>query len=113
MKQISIIGNLGADAQATKKTQNKQDTYIISFNIAVTQKYKDSNNVDVTNTDWFSVFLRRKKADTIMPYLKKGNRVFVQGSPNFAINDKDGKQYLNITVNCDKLELLTTKQNDT
>ncbi len=109
MKQIIIIGNLGADATATKKTENKVDTYIINFNIAVTQKYKDSNNVEVTQTDWFTVFLRRKKADTILPYLKKGNRVFVQGSPNFAINERDGKQYLNVTVNCDKLELLTTK----
>ncbi len=102
MKQIQLIGHLGKDANATKKN----DSYVINFNLAVSTKYKDSEGVEISETDWFSVFLRRKQAKNILPYLKKGSRVFVQGSPTMKVTKSDGKDYLNLTVNCDKLDLL-------
>lgn len=106
MKNLSIIGNLGADATAKK---NANDTYTINFNVAVSEKYKDANGVEVSNTDWISVFLRRKNAGKIMDYLKKGNQIYVTGKPNFVLSEYNGEKRMSINISNADISLLGTK----
>lgn len=105
MKQIQIIGNLGKDATLHGNNGNE----FVRFSVAVTEKFKSNGDVK-ENTDWFSVFLTQK---SLLPYLKKGTSVFVQGKINVSTrrNDQNGQFYADLTVNADKVQLLSAANN--
>lgn len=76
MIRIEMIGNLGADAELKDNNGRK----FVSFRLAHTDKWKNSqtgqNNV---STIWASCAINGD-AHNILPYLKKGVKVFVRGS---------------------------------
>lgn len=81
MQQISIIGNLGADAR--RQTSNGKE--FISFNVAVTEKYT-SNGTEVKNTTWYSCTMQNASAK-VFDYLWKGQKVYVSGRPVYRLYD--------------------------
>lgn len=77
MVQIELIGNLGADARQV--TAN--GATFVTFNVAENQKV---NGQEVTQ--WYGCNLNRD-VSRLLPYLKKGQAVFVRGLPRYRIFD--------------------------
>lgn len=87
MKQLTIIGNIGADAQLKTMTDGTQFS---TFNVAVTSGQ---------TTEWMGVLMRFRPK--LHQYLIKGQMVYISGFPTFGIyNNK-----VDITINADHLEL--------
>ena len=88
MKEITIIGNLGANAVRRVAADGKE---LMSFNVAV------NSGKDVTT--WFNCIggLREK----LLPFLVKGQGVCVVG--DLSANVYNGRP--DLTVNIDKVEL--------
>lgn len=77
---MEIIGNLGADAEVKIYNGNK----FVSFRVAHTDKWVDQQTgVISTQTTWVSCSLNGD-GGALTPYLKKGTKVFVRGTPNFV-----------------------------
>lgn len=77
---MEIIGNLGADAEVKAYNGNK----FVSFRVAHTDKWVDQQTgVISTQTTWVSCSLNGD-GGALTPYLKKGTKVFVRGTPNFV-----------------------------
>jgi single-stranded DNA-binding protein len=93
MQQIQIIGNLGKDAEV--KTFSEKPYTV--FSVAVKEK---------ETTTWFNVY-KYGANDNLRPYLKKGTKVFIQGSFSHKVDDKDGKTFVNLNINCDGLQLIS------
>ena len=110
MIQLQAIGNLGSDA-TMKEAGGKK---VINFSIAVTEKYKDRNQVKKERTTWISCSLWDQ--DAVAPFLKKGAKVYVQGNP--GINTYTSGQQMDQTtkaeqtLNVYQLELLSPKKED-
>ena len=66
MAQLSIIGNLGRDPEMS---YTPDGTATVKFSVAVTRKTKDKES-----TTWFNCVAFRKQAETINPYVKKGQQ---------------------------------------
>ena len=80
MIKMEIIGNLGADAEVKVYNGNK----FVSFRVAHTDKWVDQQTgVISTQTTWVSCSLNGDGGG-LTPYLKKGTKVFVRGTPNFV-----------------------------
>lgn len=80
MIKMEIIGNLGADAEVKVYNGNK----FVSFRVAHTDKWVDQQTgVISTQTIWVSCSLNGDGGG-LTPYLKKGTKVFVRGTPNFV-----------------------------
>lgn len=77
MVSIEIIGNLGADARVV----NANGAEFVSFNLADNRKV---NGKEVTQ--WYGCNLNRDVTN-LLPYLKKGQNVFVRGVPRYRIFD--------------------------
>lgn len=88
MKEITIIGNLGANAVRRVASDGKE---LMSFNVAV--------NSGKDQTTWFNCIgaLREK----LLPFLIKGQGVCVVGDLNAGVY----KDRADLTVNIDKIEL--------
>lgn len=80
MIKMEIIGNLGADAEVKVYNGNK----FVSFRVAHEDKWVDQQTgVISTETTWVSCSLNGDGGG-LTPYLKKGTKVFLRGTPNFV-----------------------------
>lgn len=81
MIKLEIIGNLGADAEIKQYNGNK----FVSFHVAHTDKWVDQQTgVISTQTTWVSCSLNGNGGG-LTPFLKKGTKVFVRGTPAFVV----------------------------
>jgi single-strand DNA-binding protein len=73
---IIIIGNLGRDPEM-RYTPSGQP--VTSFSVATNRQYTNNAGETVKETIWFRVSAWGKQAETCNQYLKKGNKVLVEG----------------------------------
>lgn len=77
MVSIEVIGNLGADV----KRVDASGVTFFSFNVC------DNRKVNGNETSmWYTCNLN-KVSDKLLPYLKKGQGVFVRGVPRYRVFD--------------------------
>lgn len=74
MKTLIVIGNLGSDAEV----QRKDGREFLSMSIADTRQITKSDGSQVEVTEWISTTYNGK-FDKLLPYLKKGQRVYAIG----------------------------------
>lgn len=76
MLQTTVIGHLGNDA-IQKEVNGKK---VANFSVAHTEKYKTGDGSPTERTTWLECAYWNE-ALGVVPYLKKGILVYVQGSP--------------------------------
>ena len=85
-----LIGNLGADPEVRYTQSN---TAIATFNVATTERFKDSNGEFKENTEWHRVVAWGRLAEIAQQYLRKGSSVYIEGSiQTRQWEDKDGQK---------------------
>lgn len=77
MVSIELVGCLGADVEK----KQVQDSVFYTFNICDNRKV-DGKEVSM----WYGCNLNRV-SDKLLPFLKKGQHVFVRGVPRYRIFD--------------------------
>lgn len=75
---LRVIGHLGKDAET--KTLTSGGT-VLNFNVASTESWKDKNGEKKQQTTWVSCskFFGEKESQGVVPFLKKGTHVIVEG----------------------------------
>lgn len=98
MVKIDLIGNLGADARVV----NANGAQFVSFNVADNKKV---NGTEVTQ--WYSCNINRD-VSKLMPYLVKGQNVFVRGTPRYRIVDSSvhHMKIVSIDIFVDEIQLI-------
>lgn len=76
MIKLQIIGNLGKDC-IVKEVNGKN---VINFSVAHTERFKDSTGAQRERTTWVECAFWTDRT-AVAPYLKKGQLVYVEGSP--------------------------------
>lgn len=97
LNKVMLIGNLGADPEL-KVTSGGQA--ILKLRIATAESYVDKQtNERKERTEWHSVTLWGKRAEGLARILKKGSRIFVEGSLRTSSYDKDGEKRYRTEIN--------------
>lgn len=73
---VILVGNLGRDPEM-RYTPSGQP--VTNMSVATSRQYTDSNGQQVKETIWFRVSVWGKQAEACNQYLKKGNKVLVEG----------------------------------
>jgi single-strand DNA-binding protein len=108
MIKLQVIGNLGKDA--TINTVNGKN--VINFNMAHTERYKDSQGNQKDRTIWVECAYWTDKT-AIQPYLKKGTQVYVEGNPDVrSFQTQDGKQGVSLTLRIQNIQLLGSRNTE-
>lgn len=98
---LSVIGNLGADVEV-KEINGKR---YASMRIASTQK-RGGNNT----TTWVSVLATY--SENLMPYLKKGQSVYVNGEGDVkTYQTKDGRTGVDVSLFASAITLCGKSEN--
>lgn len=107
-KQI-IVGNLGKDPDVRTFQDGSK---ACRFTVAVTEKgYTTQSGMQVPeHTEWFNIICRGKKAEVAQQFLRKGDKVYVEGKTYTGeYTDNQGARKTYTEVQCEVLELLSPK----
>ena len=77
LNKVMLIGNLGDDV----KMVNFDDGGCLGrFPIATNESYNNKQTGEkVVNTEWHNIVVKNKAAEICAKYLKKGDKVYVEG----------------------------------
>lgn len=81
MQRLSIIGNLGSDAEVRAREDNSK---FVTFKVADSNRWTDLKGVVHESTQWISCVLNGD-GGKILPFLKQGVKVFVEGRPTYRV----------------------------
>jgi single-strand DNA-binding protein len=109
---IIIVGNLGRDPEMRYLPSGQAVT---NFNVATSRQYTGSDGNTVKETTWFRITVWGKQAETCNTYLKKGNKVLVEGQlkPDSATGGprvyqkQDGSHAASFEVTANTVRFLT------
>jgi single-strand DNA-binding protein len=76
LNKCLIIGNLGRDPEMRYTPSGQAVT---QFTVAVNRYYKDQQGERQEETEWFRVVAWGQQAEFAAEYLRKGNKVFIEG----------------------------------
>ncbi len=107
MNKIMLIGNLGRDPEMN---YTPDGTAVAKFSLAVTRTTKSATGERQQETEWFNITAWRQLAETCSTYLKKGQKVFIEGRlTTRKYTDKNGIERTAIDVIASEMEFLTPK----
>ena len=102
MIKLQVIGHLGKDC--TTNVVNGKN--VINFSVAHSEKYKDASGVQKDKTTWVECAYWTDKT-AIAPYLKKGQLVYTEGTPEVRSYTKsDGTAGTSLTLRVLNVQLL-------
>ncbi len=76
LNKILLIGHLGCDPEMSYTPSGKAVT---KFSLAVSRRGKNAQGERTEETQWFSVVVWERLAETCNHYLRKGSKVYVEG----------------------------------
>lgn len=76
LNKVMLIGNLGKDPELRYTTSG---VAVASFTLATNESWKDQDGNTQERTEWHNVVAWRKLAEICGEWLKKGNKVYIEG----------------------------------
>jgi len=116
LNKIMLIGNLGADPEV--RTTNN-GSRVASFSVATSRQWTTQGGEKQEKTEWHRCVAWNASrgtglADTIEKYLKKGDRVYVEGRIEYRSYEDKEKQTKYVTeINVRELVMLSGRSDAT
>lgn len=104
LNRVQLLGNLGQDPEL-RYTQGGEA--VLNLRLATTESYLDRDRQRKERTDWHTVVIWGKRAESLSKFLEKGSRMFVEGSlRTSSYEGRDGQKRYKTDVNALKIILL-------
>lgn len=114
LNKVMLIGNLGADPEV-RSTPN--GSRVATISLATSRQWNNQAGERQEKTEWHRVVLWNSRAgnlaDIAEKYLKKGDRVYVEGRIEYRTwEDRDGNTRYTTEINARELILLSPRAAD-
>lgn len=109
MLQLTIIGNLGADAHVEHNNGNP----FVSFNVAHTERWTSQDGQQHESTQWVSCALNGD-GGKLLPYLKKGATIYAVGRVRTRVfsSEKERRMVAGLNLSINHIELVGGRRDD-
>lgn len=101
MNKTIITGHIGQDAE----TRDVGDTTLVTFSVAVTERWNDKQGNKQEQTTWFPCE-KWSVSSVFASFLTKGTKVLVEGK--MTTNEHEGKTYWKLRAQ--NIEFMSPKQ---
>ncbi|MCP4493166.1 MAG: single-stranded DNA-binding protein [Gammaproteobacteria bacterium] len=102
-----LIGRIGADPELKYTPSN---TAVCNFSIATKQSWKDQSGNKQEKTTWHRVVAWKRIAEIIGEYVKKGDRIYVEGRlETRSWEDSSAQKHYMTEIITENIELLGNK----
>ena len=109
MNKVMLIGNVGKDPDIH---YYDSDQAVAQLRLATTEKgYSLPNGTQVPDrTDWHNLVFYRRLAKIVETYVRKGDKLYVEGRLKYRVyDDAKGQRQYTTEVVVDSMEMLTPK----
>ena len=105
INKVILIGNLGKDPEVRHL---EKGAVVANFSIATSETYKDRKTGEkVSQTEWHNIVAWRGLAEIAERYLKKGQKVYIEGKlKTRSWQDQDGNNRYSTEIITDNLTML-------
>ena len=88
LNKAMLIGNTGSDPEIRTIPSGAR---VAQFSVATSRRWTDKNNQQQEKTEWHRIVVWDRLVDVVERYLRKGDRVYVEGEIEYRqYQDKDG-----------------------
>jgi len=107
VNKVIIVGHLG---QEPKTQQLPSGNAVTSISVATSESWKDKNTGEqTTKTEWHRIVFFNKLAEIAGQYLKKGSKVYIEGSLRTRTWEKDGEKRYTAEIVANEMQMLDNK----
>lgn len=107
VNKVIIIGNLGADPEVKQLPSGET---LCNLRVATSEVWKDKSSGEAKElTEWHRVVAYGKLAQIMGEYLRKGSKVYVEGSLRTRGYEKDGQKHYSTEIRCAEMQMLDGK----
>lgn len=109
VNKVIILGSLGADPESRFAPSGDA---VCNIRVATSETWKDKATGERKEaTEWHRVSFYGKLAEIAGQYLKKGSRVYIEGSLRTRKwQDKDGKDQYTTEIRANEMKMLGSRQ---
>ncbi len=109
MIKLQVIGNIGRDCVVN----NVNGKSVINFSVAHTEKFKDAQGQQKDKTIWVECAYWTDRT-TIAPYLKKGQQVYAEGTPDIrTYTTKEGAPGSSLSLRVSMVQFIGGRNENT
>ncbi|RPI18706.1 MAG: single-stranded DNA-binding protein [Ignavibacteriae bacterium] len=107
LNKVTLIGRLGQDPEL-KYTQS--GIAVTKFSMATSMSWKDQDGNNQEKTEWHNIVVWRKLAEICAEYLKKGSKVYCEGSlKTESWEDENKKKHYRTEIVMNDMIMLDSK----
>ena len=107
LNKVILIGNLGRDPELKMTTSGQQ---VCRFSLATTETWKNQQGERQSKTEWHTIVIWGKQAETAEKYLRKGKQVMIEGRIQYReYTGQDGVKKTATDIRCDNFVMLGSK----
>ncbi len=103
VNKVTLLGNIGSDPDVRYLPGGGM---VVTMRLATSQVWNDQAGQRQERTDWHRVVFFRQLAEIAAEYIKKGSKIFVEGSLRYQQWDKDGERRYTTEIVANDLQLL-------
>lgn len=109
LNKVTLIGNLGADPEVRSTSGGNR---VATFSLATSRSWNAASGEKQEKTEWHRCVVWNSKASTLADiverYLKKGDKVYVEGRIEYRTwEDREGKTRYTTEINGRELLMLS------
>lgn len=86
LNKTALIGNVGSDPDVRSTQGNNK---VAKFSLATSETFTDRSGQKQEKTQWHRITVWGKLADVVEQYVKKGDRVYVEGKIEYSETEND------------------------
>lgn len=107
INKVILVGNVGADPDYRALDGGSR---VVRLRLATTEKYK-TNDGTKEQTEWHNIEAWQNLADIIDKWVKKGDKLYVEGSIRTrTYKDKDGVDKFSTSIIAKEIKILSPKE---
>jgi len=107
INKVILIGNLGRDPE-TKYAQN--GSAVTNFSVATSESWRDKGSGEQQErTEWHNIVCFARLAEIAGEYLRKGSKVYIEGSLRTNSWEQDGQKKYKTEVMARELQMLDSR----
>lgn len=111
LNKVQLIGNLGADPEVRSTSGGNR---VATLSVATSRSWTNQSGERQEKTEWHRVVLWNSRnvqlADTAEKYLKKGDRVYIEGRIEYRTwEDREGNTRYTTEINAREMIMLSPR----
>jgi len=107
INKVILVGNLGRDPETRYLPSGDPVT---SFSIATSESWRDQQSgQQQERTEWHNVVCFKRLAEIASQYLRKGSKVYLEGSLRTSNWEKDGQKHYKTEIVAKDMQMLDSR----